>query len=283
MKLALTAAVATLAIAPFAVSASTLVTDFEAGSPWQQTLQAGGGSVEIVDLTGAGGALESDAPLPGGAVRFETTNDGADRAEIAVEGNFGTVSNIFNENLSFSYSLFKGDVGPPANTPALKLGFVNSGVTGTGIDRGFVQLIFEPYWNQPGSAGASQPVPTDEWLDYDIGFDSGLFWATGGFGEESGGGGPPLRTLEGWLNTFNAGFNDAVLFAVAIGVGTNNPNTLSFVDNVSIAGTSLDGTFDFEVAGAPGVIPVPAALPLLGGGLAMLGLVGWRKRRAGHA
>ena len=30
----------------------------------------------------------------------------------------------------------------------------------------------------------------------------------------------------------------------------------------------------------PGVIPVPAALPLLLSGLVDLGLIGWRKRRA---
>lgn len=284
MKLALTVAVATLAIAPFAVSASTVVvTDFDPGSPWTQTRDSGDATVGIVDLTGSGGALENDAPLPGGAVRFETTANTADAADIGAVGNFGTVRDIFNADLSFSYSLFKEDVGAAENAPALKLSFSNPDVTGSGIDRGFVQLIFEPYWNQPGFQGSSRPVPTGEWLDYSIGFDSGLFWATGGFGEPSGAGGPPLRTLEGWLAAFNADFDDAVLFTVAIGVGTNNPNLVSYVDNVRITGTNLDGTFDFEAAGGVGVIPVPAALPLLGGGLAMLGVVGWRKRRTGLA
>ncbi|MGY6634241.1 MAG: PEP-CTERM sorting domain-containing protein [Alkalilacustris sp.] len=283
MKLALTVAAASLAIAPFAVSASTVVTDFGAGSPWVQTRDQGDASVAIVDLTGAGGNLENDAPLPGGAVRFETTANSSDAADIGVVGNFGTVRDIFNGDLSFSYSLFKEDVGAAENAPALKLSFFNPDVTGTGIDSGFVQLIFEPYWNQPGFQGSSRPVPTGEWLDYDIGFESGLFWATGGFGEPSGAGGPPLRTLAGWLDAFNADFDDAVLFTVAIGVGTNNLNLVSYVDNVTIAGTALDGTFDFEAAGGVGVIPVPAALPLLGGGLAMLGFVGWRKRRSGLA
>jgi hypothetical protein len=257
--------------------ATTLVEGFGAGSPWQQTEQAGDGSVEIEDLSGAGGNLENNAPLPTGAVRFETSNDNADRAEIAVGGNYGLVSDIFTNDLNFGYSVFKEETGEAFAAPSMKLAFFNGDVTTTGDDRGFTQLIFEPNWNQPGNAGSSTAVPTGDWVDYSFDLNNGVLGSTRGFGSSNAPGGPPLLTLQGWLDEFNDDFPSATLLSVSIGLGTFNPNNIGYVDNVEISGTLADATYDFE---AVTPVPVPAALPLLLAGLGGLGLAARRKRKA---
>ena len=66
------------------------------------------------------------------------------------------------------------------------------------------------------------------------------------------------------------------VFFEANGVGAaNDPNfegqVRVLLDNIKI------GTLDGEEP-PPGVIPLPAALPLLGGALAVMGFMGWRKR-----
>lgn len=280
MKLQALLAGAAVAVVPGLAPATTVVFDFEPGSPWQQTLQAGDGTVEVVDLTGAGGNLEANAPLPTGAVRFATTDDNADRAEIAADADYGDVSRIFTDDLSFAYSVYKQDTGENFGAPSMKLHFFNPDVTTTGDDRGFVQLIFEPNWNQPGAAGSSSVVPSGDWVDYSFTLDEGLLWSTQGFGTPNSAGGPPLNTLEGWRDTFNEEFFGATLFRVSIGLGSFNPNNVAYVDNVRIGGTFADATFDFETFDETGVIPLPAALPLLAGGLGVLGLMGWRRRRS---
>jgi len=263
---------------PGVAGAATVVESFGGGSPWQQTLQAGNGSVGIEDLSGAGGNLENNAPLPTGAVGFETSNDNADRAEIAVNGNFGVVSDIFTDGLSFGYSVFKEATGENFGAPSMKLSFFNGDVTASGDDRGFTQLIFEPNWNQPGLAGSSTAVPTGNWVDYSFDLNNGVLWSTQGFGTPNGAGGPPLLTLQEWLDTeFNDDFADATLFSVAIGLGTFNPNNSAYVDNVQISGTLADATYDFEAA-AP--IPLPAAGWLLLTAFGGLGVVARRRRKA---
>ena len=244
----------------------------------ERTLIAVGGTAEIVSLVGEGGILEGDAPLPTGAGRLATTDDTASRAEVQFrpEGGCGIVNDIFVDGLSFSYSMFKGATGDAFAAPALKLQFFDSApALGQG---GFNQLIFEPNWNMPGSEGSSTAVTSGEWLDFAITLDSGLLWTTGGFGELSGSGGPPLRTLGEWLNTFNADFADAHLFGMSIGLGTFNPDQVGFFDNVQARAGQLDVTFDFEVATA---VPTPATLPVLAIGL--LALAGMAQRRRSQA
>lgn len=267
---------AALALVPGMVGAATVVEGFGGGSPWEQTLQAGDGSVEIVDLSSNGGNLENNAPLPTGAARFETLDSNADRAEIAVEGDFGRVSDIFKSGLNFSYSLFKEETGEDFGAPSMKLAFYNPDVTATGDDRGYTQLIFEPNWNQPGAAGSSTEVPAGDWVDYSFGFDTGVLWSSQGFGTFNSAGGSPLLTLEDWLTEFNSDFLGANLLSVSIGLGTYNKNNVGYVDNVGISGTSADATYDFEAA-AP--IPIPAALPLLMTALGGLGLAARRRRK----
>ena len=66
----------------------------------------------------------------------------------------------------------------------------------------------------------------------------------------------------------------AALWALIFGNGGNggNPNTLYFADGIN---GEVDG-----LIGAIQVTPIPAALPLFATGLAGLGLLGWRRKKA---
>ncbi len=85
--------------------------------------------------------------------------------------------------------------------------------------------------------------------------------------------------LADWLdfdggNTDNAG-------------GPGSPTALGFVLQPSTAGTGgilvfaddLGEASNWTVQAVVSIIPVPAALPLLLGGIGLLGLIGWRRRR----
>lgn len=239
--------------------------------PWVTSLTAADGTAEIVDLTGLGGNLENNAPLQTGAVRLQTGATNASRAEIQLlpDGGFGTVNDLFNSNLSFSYSMYKGNTGAAEPAPSFKMQFYNPAPVAD--PDGYMELVFEPYWNQPGSEGSSSAVPVGDWIDYSVDFSNGLLWSTGGFGVTNSAGGPPLLTLEDWFSTLNADFGDANLFGISLGLGTYTPNQTGYVDNVSVNAGNYSKTFDFEVAAE---VPAPASLPLL-----LIGLLGMAAKR----
>ena len=238
------------------------VNDFS--GDWSQSTTAAG-TAEIVDLTGEGGNLETNAPLPTGALTM-TTTDNSDKADVSRSVGNPTVSDIFNADLAFSYTVFKESTSNQFAAPALKLGFFNGDFSGDG----FVQLIFEPTWNIAGAAGTSSAVPTGDWLTFDIGLDDGLFWNTGGFGQANSAGGPPLKTLSGWLGDFDAAFADATLVGMGVGLGSFNPDTVAYVDDVQ---ASFNGqqvvSANFEAA----KVPIPATIFLMIAGLLGLGAV----------
>ncbi|KKN17709.1 hypothetical protein LCGC14_0963050 [marine sediment metagenome] len=246
------------------------ITDLD-NQPWQRSLTTEGGTAEIVDLTGLGGNLENNAPLPTGAVKLQTGSASGSRAEIQLlpDGGFGTVNDLFNSNLSFGYSMYKGGTGAAEPAPSFKMQFYNPEPV---QDRdGYMELVFEPYWNQPGSEGASSAVPMGDWIDYSVDITSGLLWSTGGFGTGNSGGGPPLLTLQDWLSTLNSDFGDASLFGISLGLGSNTPDQIGYVDNVRVNAGNYSRTFDFE---ASSEVPAPASLPLL-----LIGLLGVAAKR----
>ena len=67
---------------------------------------------------------------------------------------------------------------------------------------------------------------------------------------------------------------------------TINAGSNALIDELRMVGTDLRGgglainTFSFDVDRGPVPVPVPAALPLLAGGLGLLGVAGWRRRNA---
>ncbi|MFO0956485.1 MAG: hypothetical protein U0800_03350 [Isosphaeraceae bacterium] len=259
-----------LAMAPFAnglpAPADVVVNTFAPFSAtptagvWYQSGVASGGVASIVDLTGAGGNLEFNQPLPPGAAKLTTDGTIASRAEVGVQNDFGLAGTVLNA-LSLNYTYYKKAGGDPTPAPSLKLRFFNFS---TG---GFTSLVYEPYQNLSG------PVPTDTWTTVSINSTTGTFWTTGGFGQPNGNGGGTQLTLSGWLSQFNSGFAGATLYEVAIGLGSNNPNQVGYFDKVVIDGSKqANVTYNFQ--------PVPEPSTLALGGLAMgLGVAAAAARR----
>jgi hypothetical protein len=54
------------------------------------------------------------------------------------------------------------------------------------------------------------------------------------------------------------------------------PLSLTVTDEAGNTSSRFEG---YTILDAPALVPLPAALPLFGGALAMLGIVGWRKKR----
>ncbi len=242
---------------------------------WYENDVRPGGTASIVDLSGAGGNLENNAPLPNGAARLTTGFNGNHKAEIGVADNYGTAQTVLNDSFSLGYSFYKENVpgGNISAAPAIKLSFFNQATADAGND-GFVTLVYEPYYN------GNNPVTPGVWTDVQIDLDNGLFWATGGFGQPN----TQLTrlTLGTWLTTFDVDFLAADMQLLSVGVGSGNEGQVGYFDNVSlayeIAGTpGFDKTYNFE---APTAVPEPGTLGLLGLGLLAFGLVRARNSKA---
>lgn len=259
------------------IEINTIDPSFTALQSWWASDIRDGGTASIVDLTGQGGDLENNAPLPTGAALLTTGASNSDKAEIAVADTWGTAGDLFSA-FSLGYSYYKSSVGDlnAFAAPAIKLSFL-----GTHPTDGFVTLVYEPTWNQASNPGASVAVPTDSWVDVSITPDSGLFWGTGGFGQPNTAGGPPLRTLNEWAAAFDSQFLSADLVAVSVGVGTFNQGQTGYFDNVTIGTDSGSTTYDFE---ASAVVPEPSTFALLSMGTLGIFGYGWqvsrKKRRA---
>lgn len=208
------------------------------------------GVASIENLAGAGGNLETNAPLPAGAVRLTTTSDDNDKAEIGIVDDYGLVADIVDADLQVAYSYYKEASGNAFAAPTLKLTFFLNPCT-SGDGDCFVQLVYEPTWNQPGQEGTSQLVPTGDWVSPAIDQDTGLFWSTGGFGSVNSAGGPPLRTLADWVSNLDPAFLDASLVGISVGVGTFNQDQIGYFDGVGLVATgpiATDTVWDFDVA-----------------------------------
>ncbi len=251
----------TLAFALSPATAAQTVTSFAPSTNttpdvWYENDVRLAGTASILDLTGAGGDLQANQPLPIGAARITTTlGDTGDKAEVGVffDGTalFGTPDDTFS-TLSASYSYFKAsNAGQNASAaPALKLTFFNPVCDDPGSAGDcFGTLVYEPTWNQPGFEGSSVAVPTDTWTSVTITETSGLFWWTGGFGEPNTAGGPPLRTLADWKTTFTSDFGDSLVAQISIGVGTFNLGQIGYFDDVELShafGGGFSRSWDFE-------------------------------------
>lgn len=227
------------------------------------------GSVGTVDLSTAAPALQN-VPAGTGALRLETTASSSSRAEARIVSNLGTVGGFIDTGV-LTYSYYQSS-GGPSNTvvPALKLGVLNFSTVGTST------FIYEPIYN-------TGPIAFDQWNTDALDRATAKFWhfstATGGMTTNTNGG-ILLQTMAEWNSFFGGNFLLSNIFSISLGLGSGTPSELGYVDDLIYrnSGIQLDADFEsLEVA----AVPLPAALPLYGTGLAVLGLLGWRKRRNG--
>jgi hypothetical protein len=275
------AALGYVVLATGASAATVVVNGFEApASPvagvWYASDIRFGGTASVVDLTGMGGNLEANQPLPTGAAMLTTGMSNDDKAEVATYADYGDATTVLNSAV-FGFDYYKQTVvgGNASAAPSFKIGISAAG--GTGDNYG--QLVFEPNWNQPG--GGSQVPPVDSWqavsIDANTGSGSdttgGWFW-TGGFELPNGAGGPPLRSLAEWATAFSGAdpdFANARVVSLAMGVGSYNQGQIGYFDNVSInVPGGISTTFDFQA------VPEPTSAMLAAAGCL---LVGMRRRK----
>lgn len=247
------AAVAATCLLVQPVIAQTVVTSFApdslfpAAKVWYENDVRTGGTASIADLTGTGGNLETNQPLPIGAALITTdfTNDA--KAEVGVPDDYGIPNDIFSTlNLSYSYFKAANATQNSSAAPALKLtfsgGFICSDCNGT--------LVYEPYWNGSNAPSGADPTQ-DQWITATIDENSGYFWSTGMFGSINSGGGPPNKTLAEWKDTLDAAFRTSTLILVSVGVGSYNQGQIGYFDDVSIAHSTYNESYDFEPPAPP--------------------------------
>lgn len=236
---------------------------------WYMSDVRPGGTASIVSLSGVGGNLENNQPLPVSAALLTTDSTTTSKAEVATFKTFGLASQVLAD-IDLAYSYYKVNVGNQFAAPSIKLSIYNSGGSGDN----FGQLVYEPYLN-----GTPVP-PTGDWQSISInqgtgsGNDSlGGWWWTGGFNVGSSFAGPPYKSLGEWASVLAAAdptdFAGALVTAISVGVGSNNPGQVGYFDAVSYAiGTQEMVTYNFELAAA---VPEPLTLFVwsLGGGLAL--------------
>jgi len=209
---------------------------FARNGSWYQSALTTGATTAIVDLSGGTGNLTTQQPLPPSAVHLTTDNTNAATAKVSVNDNFGIASAIIPA-IEVGYSYFKTfNADPNSNVyaaPWLGLTFFNP-ISTQGDPDTLVTLVYEPYWN-PGP-GLTIP-PTGSWQTVLLTATSGLWWQNGGFGKTGSSGGPPLKTLQGWLTDpdgFNSDFDNSALISVTVGVGSYNRLQNVYVDAVKI-------------------------------------------------
>jgi len=178
---------------------------------WYEADVRPGGTAAVVDLTGLGGNLETNAPLGIGAAALVTDLTNAAKAEVAVPDDFGTVDSILN-SLVVGFDWYEeANPDPSANVfaaPSITLTFYNP-VCDDPASGGdcFMTLVWEAYQDRHA------PVPpTSVWITEDFDADSGGWWSTGGFGVPNGFGGcgaVPCPTVRSWYFSYSSDFADA--------------------------------------------------------------------------
>lgn len=215
---------------------------------WYDWFTTNTGAASVESLTGLGGNLENNQPLPTGAGYLTTEFDNADRANVGVYDTVGAPGDVFS-TLEIDYWFHKAaNAGQNLNAAAaLKLEIYNDTCDDpASAGDCYGVLVYEPYVNGFGN------FPTlDTWMLASITPDSGGFWWTGGFGQPNSAGGPPYNTLNQWLGLMSSDFQDATVVTLQIGVGSYNQGQRAYFDDVQIRhdfGAGMNVQYDFQKA-----------------------------------
>jgi hypothetical protein len=198
---------------------------------WSDSSSTAGGSVDFV--------TDEDAPRGVGALELSTDSTTTAKANYMLLMEpvaFADLTDLSYYNKTVSASFAQG-------AASYQLTVCLEGYDAdTESCTGFTTLVFEPYWNT-----AQGPVVFGEWQEWDV--DEGLFWSTrtytgaGTCSVVAGAGGPPVYTLD----ALTASCPDAEVVAIAVNVGSNNPDYVTRVDLVQFN----DTIYDFE----PYIVP----------------------------
>ena len=216
-------------ITPLAVSIVT-VTEDNLGVDWSTEATSDGGSVAFV---------EHDTSPYGGAVQLSTDDTDQAKANLAT----GTGEVPLDEVTALGYHTFQPDehTGPALAAVSYQL-FV------TFDDGTWTWLVYEPYWQN--GTGDAAPVVAGVWQQWDL-LDDGRFWSSqtaAGGGLDAGQGGPPLYTVDD-VAALGQG---ATVHAIALNVGTYNPDWTVLADGMTFGTTDGITVFDFEPAAHAG-------------------------------
>lgn len=188
----------------------------------------------------------------------------------------GNAANLV-ANGSFEDGLFTNEIGgymilAPGETPLSDWAIVNGDVAwGMSPSDGFLASDGVGFVDL-SSVGASSTMGTlEQELSTSIGTEYLFSFESQGqlAGVSIGGVSLALTagvTLDNWT-TYTSVFTAVSLSSLLSIANVPPPDSIVFVDNVSV--TEIDVS----------AVPLPAALPLLGGALTLMGFFGWRKRR----
>lgn len=248
---------------------ATVVTVIQ-GPAVQYEWSVSAGTPSIVDVTGEGGDLETNAPSGTGVLKLDTTG-GVAKSEIVLQGPFGTVSDFIGSDVTITFDYYQQS-GAPLSTIAPAFKFTVNDLDFIGD--GYATFIYEPYYQvftSPAKPANTDPVK-DVWTHVEIDLDNGFFWHTGIYGDPSAS--DYDNTLNDWITQFGVEFENAFISELFFGIGSGTPDQVGYVDNVQFTQGQFSQIYDFEVA----AVPIPAALPLYASGLALMGFMGWRKK-----
>jgi len=196
--------------------------------------------------------------------------------------------NIFSTGLSATGSLLAGGASDSHYTID-EVGGANA-IVRTGLPTTYLANDANSQWiwqNANGQPSSSASLLRTFTTTFDLtGLDPTTAVLTGAWGTDNQG-------LSIFLNGFDTGvapllgvitanFASLTNFVISSGF-ISGLNTLKFniEDNGVQAGfrAALSGTADVDSQSTVGVVPLPAALPLYGTGLAIMGFIGWRRKR----
>jgi hypothetical protein len=112
-------------------------------------------------------------------------------------------------------------------------------------DGGFVNLVYETYWNDTEGSDPQQAITPDTWQHWVA--TEGDWWASkpidcGDFHLAQGSGGAPFSRP----SEVGAACADAVVVGVGLNVGSYNPNHIVGADGLHITTIDKDLTYNFE-------------------------------------